>query len=164
MVLCKAHLTSHSRTSQMGVFLCCWVKKQVQVITPLSLFGSWRSFLYSSSVYSCHLVLKSSPSVTISVLYCAYLEKYISWVEKIDPKAMYCHFTEEEIQKFNKHMKRSSTFLIKQKVPVKMIQLFYTHPNDKTWQARQYHVWVIIWRDRNSYTPLIRIAPHYLTI
>ena len=25
------------------------------VITPLWLYGSWRSFLYSSSVYSCHL-------------------------------------------------------------------------------------------------------------
>ena len=42
------------------------------VITPLWLSGSWGSFLYSSSVYSCHLFLISSASVrSLSVLYCA---------------------------------------------------------------------------------------------
>ena len=40
----KAHLTSHSRMSGSR-----WV------ITPSWLSGSWRSFLYSSSVYSFHL-------------------------------------------------------------------------------------------------------------
>ena len=39
------------------------------VITPLWLSGSLRSFLYSSSVYSCYLFLISSASV----LYCAHL-------------------------------------------------------------------------------------------
>ena len=43
-MLSKAHLTSHSRMSGSR-----WV------ITPLWLSRSWRSFLYSSSVYSCHL-------------------------------------------------------------------------------------------------------------
>ena len=52
VMLPKAHLTSHSRTSGAR-----WV------ITPSWLFGSWRSFLYSSSVYSCHLFLISSASV-----------------------------------------------------------------------------------------------------
>ena len=33
------------------------------MITPLWLSGSWRSFLYSSFVYSCHLFLMSSASV-----------------------------------------------------------------------------------------------------
>ena len=33
------------------------------VITPSWLSGLWRSFLYSSSVYSCHLFLISSASV-----------------------------------------------------------------------------------------------------
>ena len=33
------------------------------MITPSWLSGSWRSFLYSSSVYSCHLTLMSSASV-----------------------------------------------------------------------------------------------------
>ena len=47
----KAHLT-YSRMSGSR-----WV------ITPLWLSGSWRSFLYSSSVYSCHLFLKSSAPV-----------------------------------------------------------------------------------------------------
>ena len=51
-MLPKAHLTSHSRMSGSR-----WV------ITPLWLSGSWRSFLHSSSVYSCHLVLISYASV-----------------------------------------------------------------------------------------------------
>ena len=49
VMLPKAHLTSHSRMSGSK-----WV------ITPSWLSGSWRSFLYSSSVYSCHLFLISS--------------------------------------------------------------------------------------------------------
>ena len=44
VMLPKAHLTSHSRMSGSR-----WV------ITPLWLSRSWKSFLYSSSVYSCHL-------------------------------------------------------------------------------------------------------------
>ena len=51
-MLPKAHLTSHTRMSGSR-----WV------ITPSWLSGSWRSFLYSSSVYSCHLFLISSASV-----------------------------------------------------------------------------------------------------
>jgi len=51
-MLPKAHLTLHSRMS-----VSRWV------VTPLWLSGSWRSFLYSSSVYSCHLFLVSSASV-----------------------------------------------------------------------------------------------------
>ena len=43
-MLSKAHLTSHSRMSGSR-----------SVITPSWLSGSWRSFLYSSSVYSCRL-------------------------------------------------------------------------------------------------------------
>ena len=42
VMLSKAHLTSHSRMSGSR-----WV------ITPSWLTGSWKSFLYSSSVYSC---------------------------------------------------------------------------------------------------------------
>ena len=62
-----AHLTSHSRMSGSS-----WV------ITPSWLSGSWRSLLYSSSVYSCHLFLISSASVrstpeAISVLHCVHL-------------------------------------------------------------------------------------------
>ena len=49
VMLPKSHLTSHSRISGSR-----WV------ITPLWLSGSWRSFLYSSSVYSCHLFLTSA--------------------------------------------------------------------------------------------------------
>ena len=48
----KAHLTLHSKISGSRL-----------VITPLWLSGSWRSFLYSSPVYSCHLFLISSASV-----------------------------------------------------------------------------------------------------
>ena len=52
MRLPKAHLTSHSRISGSS-----WV------ITPSWLSGSLRSFLCSSSVYSCLLYLVSSASV-----------------------------------------------------------------------------------------------------
>jgi len=48
----KAHLTLHSKISGSRL-----------VITPLWLSGSWRSSLYSSSVYPCHLLLISSASV-----------------------------------------------------------------------------------------------------
>ena len=46
MMLSKAHWTSHSRMSGSR-----WV------ITPSWYSGSWRSFLYSFSVCSCHLFL-----------------------------------------------------------------------------------------------------------
>ena len=51
VILPKAHLTSHSRMSGSR-----WV------ITPSGLSGSWRSFLYSFSVYSCLLFLIFSVS------------------------------------------------------------------------------------------------------
>ena len=65
VMLHKAHLTSHSRMSGSR-----WV------ITPSWLSGSWRSFLYSSSVYSwlpllnifCFCLVH-----TISVLFCTHL-------------------------------------------------------------------------------------------
>ena len=64
VMLSKVHLTSHS--SMCG---SRWV------ITPSWLSGSWRSFLCSSFVYSCHLFLISSASVGSipSVLYCVHL-------------------------------------------------------------------------------------------
>jgi len=52
MMLPKAHLILHSRMSGSR-----------QVITPLPLSGSLTSFLYSSSVYSCHLFFIPSASV-----------------------------------------------------------------------------------------------------
>ena len=52
VMLPKAHLTSLSKMSGSRL-----------VIPPSWLSGSWRSFLYSSSVYSCHLFLISSASV-----------------------------------------------------------------------------------------------------
>ena len=52
VILPKGHLTLHSRMSGSRL-----------MITPSWLSGSWRSFLYSSSVYSYHLFLISSASV-----------------------------------------------------------------------------------------------------
>ena len=52
VMLSKVHLTSHSRMSGSR-----WVN------TPSWLSGSLRLFLYSSSVYSCHLFLISSASI-----------------------------------------------------------------------------------------------------
>ena len=49
------------------------------VITPSWLSGSWSSFLYSYSVYSCHLFLKSSASV-----------RSIQFLSFIEPSCMKC--------------------------------------------------------------------------
>ena len=66
-MLPKAHLTSHS-----GMSGSRWV------ITPLWLSGSWRSFLYSSSVYSCHLFLTSSASVK-SIPLLSFIKPVFAW-------------------------------------------------------------------------------------
>ena len=63
----KAYLTSHSRVSG-----CRWV------ITPSWSSGLWRSFLYSSSVYSCHLFLISSASVR-SISFLFFVEPIFAW-------------------------------------------------------------------------------------
>ena len=53
VMLSKAHLTSHSKCLALG-----------GVITPSWLSESFKYFSYSFSVYSCHLFLISSPSVS----------------------------------------------------------------------------------------------------
>ena len=63
-MLPKAYLVSHSRMS------CCTC-----VITTS---WSWRSFLYSSSVYSCHLFLISSASVR-SIPFLSFIEPIFAW-------------------------------------------------------------------------------------
>ena len=63
----KAHMTSHSRMSDSR-----WV------ITPSWLSGSWRSFLYSSSVYSCHLFLISSVYVRF-IPFLSYIVPIFAW-------------------------------------------------------------------------------------
>ena len=67
VMLPKAHLTSHSRISGPR-----WV------ITLLWLSGSWRSFLYSSSVYSCHLFLISSASLR-SIPFLIFIVPIFAW-------------------------------------------------------------------------------------
>ena len=66
-MLPKAHLTLHSRMSGSR-----WV------ITPSWLSGLWRSFLYSSSVYSCHLFLISSAPVR-SIPFLSFIESIYAW-------------------------------------------------------------------------------------
>ena len=66
-MLPKAHLTSLSRMSGSR-----WV------IKPLWLSGSWRYFLYSSSVYSCHLFLISSASVR-SIPFLSFIVPIFAW-------------------------------------------------------------------------------------
>ena len=66
-MLPKAHWTSHSRMSGSR-----WV------ITPSWLSGSWRSFLYSSSVYSCHLFLVSSAFVR-SIPFLSFIVPIFAW-------------------------------------------------------------------------------------
>ena len=67
LMLPKAHLTLHSRMSGSR-----WV------ITPLWLCGSWRSFFYSSSVYSCHLFLIASASVR-SIPFLSFTVPIFAW-------------------------------------------------------------------------------------
>ena len=67
VALLRAHLTSHSRMSGSR-----WVG------TPLRSSGSWRSFLYSSSVHSYHLFLISSASVR-SILFLSFIEPIFAW-------------------------------------------------------------------------------------
>ena len=67
VMLPKAHLTSHSRMSGSK-----WV------IIPSWLYRSWRSFLYSSSVYSCHLFLISYASVR-SPPFLSFIEPIFAW-------------------------------------------------------------------------------------
>ena len=67
VMLPKTHLTSHS-----GMSGSRWV------ITPSWLSGSWRSFLYSSSVYSCHLFLISSASFR-SIPFLSFIVPIFAW-------------------------------------------------------------------------------------
>ena len=67
VMLSKAHLTSHSRMS-----LSKWVS------TPSWLSGLQRSFLYSYSVYSCHLFLISSVSVS-SIPFLSFIYPIFAW-------------------------------------------------------------------------------------
>ena len=67
VMLSKAHLTSCSRMSGSR-----WV------ITPSWLSGSWRSYFYSSSVYSCHLFLISSASVRSRPIL-SFMEPIFAW-------------------------------------------------------------------------------------
>ena len=66
-VLSKAHLTLYSRMSGSR-----WV------ITSSWLSGLWRSFLYSSSVYSYHLFLITSTSVR-SIPFLSFFEPIFAW-------------------------------------------------------------------------------------
>ena len=76
VVIPKAYLTSHSRMSGSR-----WV------ITPLWLPGLWQSFLYSSSVHSCHLFLISSASVR-SIPFLSFIELIMQRVESLEKTLM----------------------------------------------------------------------------
>ena len=67
VMLSKVRLTSHSRMSGSR-----------SVITQSWLSGLWRSFLYSFSVYSCHLFLISSASVR-SIPFLSFIELIFAW-------------------------------------------------------------------------------------
>ena len=67
VMLPKAHLTSHSRMSGSGC-----------VVTLLWLYRTWRSFLYNSPVYSCHLFLIASASVRC-LPFLSFIDPIIAW-------------------------------------------------------------------------------------
>ena len=80
VMLPKAHLTSYSKMSGSR-----WV-------TPsLWLCQSLRPFLYSSSLYSCHLFLISSASVRSFLLSCPSLHEMFLW---------YIHFSQRDVWSF----------------------------------------------------------------
>ena len=79
VMLPKAYLTLHFRTSGSR-----WV------ITISWLFGSWRSFLCSSSVHSCHLFLISSASVK-SIPFLSFIVPIFAWNVPIR-NHLYCLF------------------------------------------------------------------------
>ena len=66
-MLPKAHLTSHSKMS-----VSRWV------ITPSWLSESLRPFLYSSSLYSCHLLLISSDYIR-SISFLSFIVPIFAW-------------------------------------------------------------------------------------
>ena len=68
VMLLKAHLILHSRMSGSR-----------PVITPSWLPGSWRSFLYSSSVYSCHFLISSASIRSIPFLSFTWYVKYMMY-------------------------------------------------------------------------------------
>ena len=78
VMLPKAHLNSYSRMSSSK-----WV------ITPSWISGSWRSFWYSYSAYSCHLFLISSTSVR-SIQFLSFMVPIFVWniplVSLVHPK------------------------------------------------------------------------------
>ena len=67
VILPKAYLTTHSRMSGSR-----WV------ITPPRLSRSLRSFLYNSSVYSCHFLLVSSTSIR-SIPFLSFIVTIFAW-------------------------------------------------------------------------------------
>ena len=80
VMLRKAHLTSHSRVSGSR-----WTA------TPSWLSRSLRPLLYSSSVFSCHLVFICSVSVRskLFVLHCAHLRMKCSFEEFVREKVIF---------------------------------------------------------------------------
>ena len=66
VMLPKAHLTWHSRTSGSR-----WLT------TTAWLSASWRSFLYSSSVYSCYFLI--SPTSARSIPFLSFIKPIFAW-------------------------------------------------------------------------------------
>ena len=80
VMLSKAHLTWHSRISGSR-----WVSHHSDYL------GREDLFLYSSSVYSCHLFLISSASVW-SILFLSFIEPIFAWnVPLVQNTEVVCH-------------------------------------------------------------------------
>ena len=75
-MLLKVHLTFTFRMRKWH--LHSRVSGSRWVIPPSWLSGSWRSFWYSSSVYSCHLFLISSASVR-SIPFLSFIVPIFAW-------------------------------------------------------------------------------------
>ena len=66
VMLSKAHLTSHYKISGSRLVITSWLS------------GTWRSFLYSSCMYSCHLFLISSAYIR-SRQFLSFIKPIVAW-------------------------------------------------------------------------------------
>ena len=74
---CTIALTSHTSQVMLKI-LQTRLQQYVNCELPDIQAGSWRSFLYSSSVYSCHLFLISSASLR-SIPFLSLIEPIFAW-------------------------------------------------------------------------------------